>query len=85
MTVNTDALGLAIANRSELVQAMLADEVPALRELLAGEKALNQKLLCRIETLVQQNIRMHAALASWKGRATADAIQRGGYEDGDAR
>ncbi len=70
-------------NRSELVQAILADEVPALRELLAGEKELNKTLVHKIETLVCQNIRMHAALASWKGRATADAIQRGGYEDGD--
>ncbi len=70
-------------NRSELVQAILADEVPALRELLRGEKALNKTLLSRIEVLVCQNIRMHAALASWKGRATADAIQRGGYEGGD--
>ncbi len=75
---------MVTVNRSELVQAMLADEVPALRELLAGEKALNQKLLCRIETLVQQNIRMHAAIASWKGRVTADAIQRGGFENGDS-
>ena len=76
MTVDTDGLGQAIA-----AAGLLADEVPALRELLEGEKALNKTLLRKVEMLVGQNIRMHAALASWKGRATANAIQRGGYED----
>jgi hypothetical protein len=77
VTVDTDALGQAIA-----AAGLIPDEIPALRELLEGEKALNKTLLRKVETLVCQNIRMHAALASWKGRVTADAIQRGGYEDG---
>jgi hypothetical protein len=75
VTVDTDALGQAIA-----AAGLIPDEIPALRELLEGEKALNKTLLRKVETLVCQNIRMHAALASWKGRETADAIQRGGYE-----
>ncbi len=80
MRVDTDGLANVLLDREQLVQAILADEVPGLRELLAGEKALNKTLLQKVEVLVCQNIRMHAALAAWKGRATADAIQRGGYE-----
>jgi hypothetical protein len=56
------------------------DEQPALRELLEGEKEASRKLLNRIELLVGQNVRMHAALASWKGREVADAIRSGRYE-----
>ena len=65
MTLDTDAL---------------VDEVPALRELLAGEKAVNQQLLGKIEVLVNQNIRMHSVLAGLKGREFADAVRKGEYK-----